>query len=667
MIEMMNATSGALISVLVTSALRSLLLAGVAAVGLAIFRSKATSVRLFTWSGVLYASLALPLLGSFLPPLEVHAPEFVRHSLGSIRRGSPETVQSGTGFATDSGAVGTRETADDDQGLGYESKKPELHSFPGRRAYGVRPESIGNVLAAAAYLLVTLFFLARFAAAVLCSRKLLRDSSPLTDPLALAMLPPIPGHHALKLAACDRIVVPLTIGAFRASILLPSDWRQWSPEKLNAVLAHELSHVERRDALTQSCARLYRAIFWFTPLAWWLNLHLANLAEQASDEAVLSGGTDRKNYARTLLDFFDAVRTGPGRIRWQGVSLARGGQSEQRVERILAWKGTAAMKMNMKKSLAVLILVVAVPVVYLTAAVRPSQVIPAPSNADIAQQPRTPLPPKEGPIDGGSAVAPVPNVPAEASTAPAAAIASVAPKAATALARAGAGDDRGFSYHYGFDDEDRFVIVSGKSDGFTMSGSAQDARHVEKLKKQIPGDFIWFQRDEKSYVIRDQATVDRARALWAPQEELGRKQEELGKQQEELGKQQEELGKKMEQVRVNVPDMSAELDRLKAKLQKMGPSATMGQIGDLQSEIGELQSKLGEIQSRAGNEQGKLGQLQGALGEKQGKLGAQQGELGRQQAELAEKATQQMKSLLDEAIKKGTAKSEDEILKSATL
>ena len=39
----------------------------------------------------------------------------------------------------------------------------------------------------------------------------------------------------------------------------------------------------------------------------------------------------------------------------------------------------------------------------------------------------------------------------------------------------------------------------------------EDARHVEKLKKVIPGDFIWFERDEKSYVIRDQATIDRAR------------------------------------------------------------------------------------------------------------------------------------------------------------
>jgi len=225
----------------------------------------------------------------------------------------------------------------------------------------------------------------------------------------------------------------------------------------------------------------------------------------------------------------------------------------------------------------------------------------------------------------------------------------------------------GFSYAYGFDDEDRFVIVSGKSDNFTMSGSTQDARHVERLKKQIHGDFIWLQRDEKSYIIRDQATIDRARAFWAPQEELGKQQEELGKQQEVLGKQQEELGAKMAEVRVNVPDMTAELDRLKAKLQKLGARATMDQIGELQSEIGELQSKIGEIQSEAGDQQSKLGALQGQLGEKQGKLGEQQGELGRRQGELAEKATRQMRELIDETIKNGTAKPEEEMVKGATL
>jgi beta-lactamase regulating signal transducer with metallopeptidase domain len=618
-------------------------------------------VRLFTWTSLLYASLALPFLGGLLPPVEVRAPEFVQHRMTPMQTGYAQRSPLVTGLATHSTASRELKSAENDRQR-IENETPAVPELS-ENSPSVRMALPWQVIPAATYLLVTIFFLARFAAGIIWSSKLLNHSEPITDSLARATLVSHAGHRLPRLAASGRIFVPLTVGAVRTTILLPHNWREWNPDKLRAVLAHELSHVERRDALTQRGALLYRAIFWFNPLAWWLNRHLAALAEQASDEAVLSGGADRRNYACTLLDFFHALQTASGRIHWEGVSLARGGQAERRVERILEWRGTVAM--GMKRSLAALILVLAVPVVYLAAAVRPAQVIPAPSNADIAQQPGTPAP-AGATLGGASPVAPV-AVPAVGPSARVAAIAPVVPPTPMALVDPRASDRRGFSYHYGYDDEERFVIVSGKSDSFTMSGSTQDIRHVEKLKKEITGDFIWFLRDEKSYIVRDQATVDRARGLWAPQEELGRKQEELGKQQEELGRQQEELGNKMEQVRVNLPDMTAELDQLKAKLQKLGPKATMEQIGDLQSGIGELQSKLGDMQSQAGEQQGKLGEQQGALGEKQGKLGEQQGELGRQQAELAEKATAQMKELLDQAIKNGTAKPEEVIVKNPTL
>jgi len=508
-------------------------------------------------------------------------------------------------------------------------------------------------------------------------------------------------------AESELITVPVTIGALRPTILLPVDWPAWDDAKLTAVLAHERSHVARRDPLTQRLSLLHRAVFWFSPLAWWLDRHLSVLAEQASDEAALSCGTDRKHYARILLDFFEALHTAPGRVWWQGVSMAKSGQAEERVERILAWKGSVAM--HLKKSIAVVAIAFAIPVVFLAASARPAQhpftpdaqlaqdqtpppAQPAPAPAPNAQPSATPepapapaadataspaaapqsdppLPPTVG-VSGGVrggvyAVPPRPPAPAGGVVAGIAPVAPMAPFPAMApVARryqsGNSASGRGYSYAYGYDNDDgqRFVIVTGKSDSLTMSGSTEDAHHVEKLRKSISGDFIWFERDEKSYIIRDQATIDRAKKLWAPQDELGKKQDELGKQQDALGKQQDELGAKMEQMKVNVPYMTAELDKLKAELKALGSSATMDQISDIQSEIGELQSKIGELQSHAGDQQGKLGEQMGALGEKQGKLGEQQGELGRQQAELARKANREMKGILDEAIKKGTAQPE---------
>jgi beta-lactamase regulating signal transducer with metallopeptidase domain len=658
MTQPIDRASLALISELVAWAGRSLVLAAAAGAGLAAFRVRTASVRLFTWTSVLYAGMAIPVLVRLLPPMPVPTPAFLQQRI--VQTAPHNITNSGNLSLLKRGKAASRRDPE------FAASTLPAHSsqvtagsagLEGNAADSlVASRSVGwEEIASRIYWLVTVFFLVRLGVGFVLSRKLVRNARPITEHSADMdqAFHTFSAHP--RLAESDWISVPVTVGVWRPAILLPADWRSWDSDKLNAVLAHELSHVGRRDALTQHLALLYRAIFWFNPLSWWLSRHLAVLAEEASDEAALSVGADQNHYARTLLTFFENLQATPGRIWWQGVSMARHGQAEQRLERILAWKGT--INMSLKRSIAFGILALAIPVVYLTASIRPANVALAATPVMAAQSvPPVPAgPPVRGvtaptsrsAVAGVAPVAAAPSVSGVTAVAPTAPVAAIAPSWGV-----------GQSYHHGYDDEERFVIVSGKSDGVTMSGSTQDARHAEKLKKQIPGDFIWFQRDEKSYIIRDQATVDRARALWAPQEELGKKQEALGKQQEELGKQQEELGNKMQQVRVNVPDMTAALDKLKTKLQKLGPTATVDQIGELQSEIGELQSKIGEIQSQAGEEQSKLGELQGELGEKQGKLGEQQGELGRQQGELAEKATRQMKELLDEAIKNGTAKSE---------
>ena len=173
------------------------------------------------------------------------------------------------------------------------------------------------------------------------------------------------------------------MGVLRATILLPTGWREWDDAKLDAVVAHEVSHVARRDALTQRLSLLHRAIFWFSPLAWWLDRRLADLAEQASDEAALICGADRRDYARTLLGFFEALQAAPGRVWWQGVAMAKAGQAEKRLERILGWKGSVAMRL--KRSIAVVVLALAVPVVYLAASVHAANKDADASGVNIAQ------------------------------------------------------------------------------------------------------------------------------------------------------------------------------------------------------------------------------------------------------------------------------------------
>lgn len=72
-------------------------------------------------------------------------------------------------------------------------------------------------------------------------------------------------------------------------------------EHLEAILAHELSHVRRRDNLSASIHMLVEAIFWFHPMVWWLGARLVEERERACDEQVLELGSDRQVYAESIL------------------------------------------------------------------------------------------------------------------------------------------------------------------------------------------------------------------------------------------------------------------------------------------------------------------------------------------------------------------------------
>ncbi len=581
--------------------------------------------------------------------------------------------------------------------------------------------------------------LIRLALGVILGRRLERESQRIEDSGALSRLHFFQRAAGLRapprLAESELLAVPVTFGVREPAILLPAGWREWEPAELDAVLAHEISHVVRRDALTERFSLLHRAIFWFSPLSWWLTRHLADLAEEASDDAALAAGADRTRYAETLLGFFAALEAAPGRVWWQGVSMATAGQAEKRVDRILEWKGSVAMRL--KKPVVIAYVLCAIPVVCLIAAFRPTiiNIHSEPSQQGAPQATQAPAvppaPPASAAVAAPSGVCGAICCPAgragsraggpwasgcvgadarqasrlgrlrrtggvrahgchaarhaqrsersrtcpyrpghvvRTSVAPMVTVHPIAPRVlqSTTIGNRAIGGDS---------DGEEFTIVSGNSavsvssNGFSISTDDNSAA-ANSLRRNFSGDFIWFIRDGKAYIIRDPATIRQAMDFFAPARELGRQQEELGKQQEALGAQQEALGAKqealgeqMEKVRVKIPDMTAELQKLEAELKKMSEGGTQEDLGRLQEKIGEIQNRIGELQAKAGEQQSELGEKQGALGEEQGKLGEQQGKLGEQQGKLGEqqeaasrRATREMKKLLDQAVASGLAK-----------
>lgn len=95
---------------------------------------------------------------------------------------------------------------------------------------------------------------------------------------------------------------PGLVGIVRPVILLPRGiGERLSAPELDAILAHELCHLRRRDNLTAAIHMLVEALFWFHPLTWWIGRRLVEERELACDESVLAAGNLPRAYAEGIL------------------------------------------------------------------------------------------------------------------------------------------------------------------------------------------------------------------------------------------------------------------------------------------------------------------------------------------------------------------------------
>jgi TonB family protein len=123
-----------------------------------------------------------------------------------------------------------------------------------------------------------------------------------------------------------------TWGAWRPRIVLPPEAGGWSDERLRAVLAHELAHVQRFDWPVQLAAEAVCAALWFNPLAWVVARRLREEGERACDDIVLGTGLIDRDYATHL---FDIARAARGPVLTAAMPMARPSSLEGRIAAML--------------------------------------------------------------------------------------------------------------------------------------------------------------------------------------------------------------------------------------------------------------------------------------------------------------------------------------------
>jgi len=303
---------------LIEAAVRALVVALAVWAGLRILRVGNVLAQKAAWGLVLAAALLMPLLmhWQWLPVnTTVKLPAAAWHEDDSPLAGAP-VLNSGPILKSEFDPA--RNAAPEATSSPSQLAPDSQPTAPATKASFIRVATLGWFL----YLAVCAALLMRLLLGLGSAARLWLRAEP------VSITPQLVQAAGLRLRSSPRVASPVAVGS---GVVLPADYAEWDAEKLRIVLAHERSHIRQGDFYLQMLAELYAALFWVSPLGWWLKRKLCDLGEAISDRAGLEVAASRSSYAQILLEFAALPRL----TLIQGVSMAHSSNLSHRIERLL--------------------------------------------------------------------------------------------------------------------------------------------------------------------------------------------------------------------------------------------------------------------------------------------------------------------------------------------
>ena len=163
-----------------------------------------------------------------------------------------------------------------------------------------------------------------------------RQSPPMVDGVVHDTLRRIEREEGISsptaLVASSHSIEPGVLGIRTPVLIWPRALTAGlSDTHIEAILAHEVCHIVRRDNLLASVQMVVSAVFWFHPLVWWIGARLVDERERACDEHVLAPGRRAATYAESILETCRLCIASPV-VNVAGVT---GGGLKQRIVRIM--------------------------------------------------------------------------------------------------------------------------------------------------------------------------------------------------------------------------------------------------------------------------------------------------------------------------------------------
>lgn len=317
-------------------------------------------------------------------------------------------------------------------------------------------------------------------------------------------------RHCPRLRVSSDIASPLVAGLIHPTILWPSG-RALTGRQTALALAHELTHLSRRDLWLGLIPAAAQRLFFFHPLVRWAMREYAVHREAACDaRAMQEQHAEPGDYGRLLLRF--------GVANCHPATLAGASNTFRSLKRRLAMLQSAGIRSPRIRWLTLVVLIAAV-------GVMPYRIVaagkPAPTGSSRGEQTSVPTPStttrKTGSSNG---------------------IVVCCGRSEIAIAA---------------DGKQQGVVIFNKGD-VIISGTADDVAAAKPFYN-ADASLLWFRRDGEAYVVRDLATIERAVHLYAParkalgqlntileqQGELSSRQGRISEKQGKLSEQQAEL------------------------------------------------------------------------------------------------------------------------------
>jgi len=156
--------------------------------------------------------------------------------------------------------------------------------------------------------------------------------------------------HVTSLLVSVDAAAPMLVGLLKPVVLLPASViTGLDSAQLEAILAHEIAHLVRRDAWANLFQLTMETLFFYHPAIWWIGRRMREEREIAADDLALSICTDRRLYAGALARLVEVQQVTAFAL------AANGGSLLHRIRRIVHPAATEPVTAGWSSSLPVVI------------------------------------------------------------------------------------------------------------------------------------------------------------------------------------------------------------------------------------------------------------------------------------------------------------------------